>query len=290
MGRRRKRSRFFNTQFTTSWLSTTLVLVLLGTIVLFMLVARNLSNSMRENLNLTVVVDDIDEDSLKLMQKDFEGLSYVKEVEYISKMQALEEETKAMGFDPSEFIEANPFTASFEVKMKADYANPDSMRAIVKEFRQKANVADVIYQEDLTKSVNSFIKKISIVLLVIAALFTYISFALIHNTVRLTIFSRRFSINTMKLVGASWGFIRRPFLKQAMLLGVLSALLACGLLCGMVYWGGIKMPDMFSIVTWRDMGIVAAAVLVFGLLITFTCTYFSLSKYLKMSSNDLYHV
>ena len=149
---------------------------------------------------------------------------------------------------------------------------------------------DVIYQKELMNAVNNNIQKFSIILLIIAALFTYISFALINNTVRLTIFSRRFIINTMKLVGASWGFIRRPFLNQGLLLGVLSAIIADAIIIGFVYWARSFEPEINTVVNMQVMIIVGISVLVFGLLITFLCTYFSLSKYLKMNSNELYHI
>ena len=209
----KKRQSFLSTQFITAAISTTLVLVLLGTIVLFVITARNLSTFVRENINVSVLISD-EMDSLQVasMEKALKQAPYAKSVEYISKEDALREEIAAQGIDPTEFIGMNPYTASFEIKINAEHANPDSIGAAVKRLKGNSNVVDVIYSKDLIKSVNDNIRKVSIILLIIAALFTYISFALINNTVRLTIFSKRFIINTMKLVGASWGFIRRPFL------------------------------------------------------------------------------
>jgi len=291
MGRRHKKTRFFSTQFTTSCISTTLVLVLLGTIVLFVLVAQNLSSYVRENINVSVLLsDDVATEGVEQMKADFAKRPYVKSIDYISKMQALEEETEAMGVDPTEFIDYNPFTASFEIKMNAQYANNDSLTKIVREIKNSEKVVDVLYQKDLLQSVNDNIRKLSIILLIIAALFTYISFELINNTVRLTIFARRFLINTMKLVGASWNFIRRPFLKQALTLGIISALLADVLIFVALRWWAKVEPELHTVVDWKVLGIVGAAVFVFGLLITFLCTYVSLGKYLRMSSNELYHV
>lgn len=289
--KRPRSSRFFTTQFTTSCISTMLVLVLLGTIVLFVQLAHNLSAYVRENINVSVLVsDDVPADSVALMQTAFANRRYVKELQYISKQQALEEQTASMGVDPTEFIDYNPFTASFEIKMKAAYANNDSLSRIVRQLRGERGVIDVIYQKDLLQSVNDNIRKISIMLLIVAALFTYISFELINNTVRLTIFSKRFTINTMKLVGASWGFIRRPFLRQAVTLGVISAVGADALLCFGLHWWERYEPELHAVVGWPAMAVMAASVLVFGLLITTLCTYVSLSKYLRMSSNELYHV
>lgn len=291
MAKRHKKNRFFSTQFTTSCISTTLVLVLLGTIVLFVLIARNLSTYVRENINVSVLIsDDVSEDSISLMQTAFGNRRYVKDLKYISKQQALEEETEAMGVDPTEFIDYNPFTASFEIKMKAEYANNDSLNRIVRSIKNEAGVIDVLYQKDLLQSVNDNIKKVSMILLIIAVLFTYISFELINNTVRLTIFSKRFSINTMKLVGASWGFIRWPFLRQAITLGIISAVGADVVICLFLHWWQAIEPELHTVVNWQMLSVVAVAVLIFGLLITMLCTYVSLGKYLRMSSNDLYHV
>lgn len=286
-----KRHRFLNTQFVTTCLSTTLVLVLLGTIVLFVLSARNLSNYVRENINISVLInDEIDSLQIQSMKKNFETAKYVKELEYISKEQALEEECKAQGVDPSEFLGFNPYTASFEIKIKAAYATNESMETIVKKMKNTKGVVDVIYSKDLIKAINDNIKKISIILLIIAGLFTYISFALINNTVQLTIFSKRFTINTMKLVGASWNFIRKPFMLNSMFLGILSALAADALLYLGVRWFMEFEPQAYLIITWQVLAIVGASVFVFGLLITAFCTLISLNKYLKMNTNKLYYI
>lgn len=291
MSRRHKTSRVLNTQFATALISTTLVLVLLGTIVLFVLTAHNLSNYVKENINVTVLLsDDINQGEVEGLQKSLNEQPYVKSLKYISKERALHEQCIDMGTDPSEFLGYNPFTASFEIKVKSEYANNQSLNTISKQLMGTEKVMDVIYQKELMNSVNRNIRKFSIILFIIAALFTYISFALINNTVRLTIFSRRFIINTMKLVGASWGFIRRPFLKQGLLLGILSAVIADAIIIGFVYWARNFEPEINAVIDMKVMVIVGASVLVFGLLITFLCTYFSLSKYLKMSSNELYHI
>lgn len=291
MGKKNGAPGLLSTQFVTALISTTLVLVMLGTIVLFVLTARNLSSYVRENINVTILVsDDAQQKDIDALQAKLEKTPYVKSLKYISKERALLDQCNDMGTDPSEFLGFNPFTASFEIKVNADYANNESLAKIEKELKQSKEVMDVIYQKELMNSVNSNIRKFSMVLLIIAALFTYISFALINNTVRLTIFSRRFLINTMKLVGASWAFIRRPFINQSFLLGILSALFADAVILGGVYWLSTYEPEINLVIDWKVMAIVGASVLLFGLLITYLCTYFSLSKYLKMTSNELYHI
>lgn len=287
----KKRHSFLSTQFITAAISTTLVLVLLGIIVLFVITAQNLSTYVKENINVSVLIsDEMDSLQIKSMEKMLKQASYAKSVEYISKEQALVEEIQAQGIDPTEFIGVNPYTASFEVKIHADHANPDSISSAVKKLKGNPNVVDVIYSKDLIKSVNDNIRKVSIILLIIAALFTYISFALINNTVRLTIFSKRFIINTMKLVGASWNFIRRPFLTQSFTLGIASAIIADALIIGGIYWLHNFEPQITAVIDLKAIIIVSAAVFLFGIIITYFCTLFSLNKYLKMSSNELYYI
>ena len=287
----RKRHSFLSTQFITAAISTTLVLVLLGIIVLFVITAQNLSTYVKENINVSVLIsDEMDSLQIKSMEKMLKQAPYAKSVEYISKEQALVEEIQAQGIDPTEFIGVNPYTASFEVKIHADHANPDSISSAVKKLKGNPNVVDVIYSKDLIKSVNDNIRKVSIILLIIAALFTYISFALINNTVRLTIFSKRFIINTMKLVGASWNFIRRPFLTQSFTLGIASAIIADALIIGGIYWLHNFEPQITAVIDLKAIIIVSAAVFLFGIIITYFCTLFSLNKYLKMSSNELYYI
>ena len=282
---------FFNMQFITSSISTTLVLLLLGMVVFFVLSANNLSTYVRENIGISVLIsDDMKEPEALKFQKTLNEKSYVKESVYISKEQALKEQTEAMGTDPAEFLGYNPFTASIEIKLNAQYANSDSIAWIEKEILTNKKVMEVSYPQNLIDSVNRNIQKVSLFLLGLAALLTLISFALINNTIRLAIYSKRFLIHTMKLVGASWSFIRRPFLVRNVWIGVLAGIMADAILLGMAYMLVKYEPQLIEIITPNALLIVMASVFVFGLAITFLCAYISINKYLRMKASALYYI
>jgi len=268
-----------------------MVLILLGMVVFFVLSARNLSAHMKENLMVTVMLkDSLTVNDAHLFCRDLYHRPYSHNIDYISQEQAQNEQIRELGSDPSEFLGFNPFPATLEIQLKADYANSDSLKWIEKELRKDSRVSDISYMEDLMDRVNANLSRISIILLVLAVLLTFVSFSLISNTVRLSIYARRFVIHTMKLVGASWGFIRRPFLQQAMGIGVIAALLAnCALAAG-VYGLHMTQPGFLDIVTWDVLAITAGAVFVFGIVITLFCAWLAVNKFLKMSASELYKI
>ena len=282
---------FFNMQFITSSISTTLVLLLLGMVVFFVLSANNLSNYMRENITISVLVsDDMKEPEALKFQKQLNEKTYVKESAYISKAQALKEQTEAMGTDPAEFLGYNPLKASIEIKLNAQYANSDSIAWIEKDIKEHKKVMEVRYPQDLLDLVNRNIQRLSIFLLGLAALLTLISFALINNTIQLAVYSKRFLIHTMKLVGASWGFICRPFLIRNLWIGILAALMADVILVTTAYMLVKYEPQLIEIITPTTLFTVMASVLVFGVVITCMCAYISINKYLRMKASALYYI
>lgn len=282
---------YFDMQFVTSSISTTLVLLLLGLVVFFVLGAHNLSVYVKENINFSILIsDDMKESDILKLQKKLDKEPFVKATEYISKKQALREQTETMGTDPQEFLGYNPFTASIEVKLHSDYANSDSIVKIEKKIKKNTNIQEVLYQKDLIDAVNDNIRNISLMLLGLAVILTFISFALINNTIRLTIYSKRFLIHTMKLVGASWSFIRRPFLRRNFWIGVLSAVIADAVLWGAAYWLVSYEPELIRVITPDVMLLVSVSVLIFGVLITWLCALLSINKYLKMKAGTLYYI
>lgn len=278
-------------QAVTLCISTAMVLILVGMVVLSVFTAHNLSRYVKENFIVTMTLeDDMTKPEAQTLIKSLGRKQYIGHIDFISKEQAHKEQTEAMGSDPTEFIGANPFMASIELRLNGDYANSDSLRWIQKELKKYPKVSEITYQKDLMDSVNSNLQKINVVLLVLALLLTFVSFSLINNTVRLGIYARRFNIHTMKLVGASWGFIRRPFVRQSMWIGVLAAILADAVLAGAVYALYRYQPGMLTIVTWEVLLITGCTVIVFGLLLTWICTIISVNKFLKMKAGQLYKI
>ena len=282
---------------TTTWrilaiintIITTMVLILLGMVLLLTLTANVVGDSVKENLVVTVVLqEDVPtEDALKL-QKKLCAKPYVNSIEYVSKEQALKEHVESMGIDPSEFLEANPFPISMEVSMQAEYSNNDSLLWIEKELEENPLVDEVTYQKDLIENLNSNLTYASLILLGIAALLIVVSLSLIYLTVQLIVYNHRFIIHTMKLVGAKWSYIRKPFLINSFWIGLISAILADGTLLGLILWAARYDEAIMQYVTQQNMLIVGGSVLAVGLLITVVCTYVSVTQQLYTKSKRLY--
>ena len=278
-------------QVVTLCISTTMVLILLGLVVFSVLTAHNLSNYVKEHLTVTVMLGDtVSTNDAHRLCRELYHRPYAHNIDYVSKEQALKDQTEAMGSDPSEFLGMNPFVATLELQLKSDYANRDSLAWIAAELRKNPKVSDVAYQEDLMDKVNKNLQKVSLVLLVLALLLTFISYSLVSNTVRLRVYSQRFLIHTMKLVGASWGFIRRPFMYTGLTVGFVAALLAC-IVLGAGVWSLYQYePNLTSIITWQVLAVTGIAVLLFGLVITSLCSYISVNRFLRMRAHELYKI
>ncbi len=278
-------------QVVTLCISTSMVLILLGLVIFSVLMGRNLSSYVKQNLVVSVSLEqDVTNPEGLQMCKRLNARPYVNSLTYITKEQALKEATHDLGTNPSEFAGVNPFQPSIEITTKADYANNDSLQWISKELKAYPRVTDVSYQHDLIEQVNNTLGKISIGLLIVAVLLTFISFSLINNTVRLGIYARRFSIHTMKLVGASWSFIRGPFVRKAVGIGLLAAVIADGFLGGCIYAWSLHEPDLLTVLGWQELAITGGSVFLFGILITALCASISVNKFLKMKAGDLYKI
>ena len=286
---RRKSKIVWAMQTITSIISVSMVLVLMGLVVLLSLTARVVADSVRENLTVTIVLeDDAQTAEAEQVQAELADKRYISNIDYISREQALQEQIESMGIDPTDFLGVNPFSISMELKMKPEYSCNDSLQWISNELRGIKHVADVMYQKDLVESLNRNLHRASFFLLGIALLLVIISLSLINNTVRLSVFAHRFVLHTMKLVGAKWSFIRWPFLVRGFWIGVISAFIADSVIFGGIYWASTYDSSVLIYVTQQNMIVTALAVLGIGLFLTIVCTFFSVTHCLKMRGSELY--
>lgn len=289
MAKRRKRNGgAFDT--VTSCISTTLVLILLGTVVLFVTMADNFSRAVHENFTVEVLLDDsISTKELELLRSELLAKPYAKEVGYISKEEGAKEMMEMLGDRPEDFLGSSPIPAEFEVFLRSDYANTDSLDRYMPALKAQPHVKDVIYPMDLMDTLNGTIRTVSLVLLAVAILLAFVSFSLINDTVRMSVYARRFTIHTMKLVGARWSFIRRPFMARAFWIGLVAAAIADGaLLAGMLFLTRMNTNNDFEVVTPTVMWTTLGTVLACGLLLTLLCTFFSVNKHLRMTTDQIY--
>lgn len=285
----KKSGSLFNMQFMTSCISTTLVLLLLGLVVFFVLTANNLSVYVRENIAFTLVLNEnAREADILTYQKELEQKPYIKQSTYISKEQALKEQTEAMGTDPAEFLGYNPFSPSIEIKLNADYANSDSIRWIKTELAANKQVTDIDYPQELLDAVNSNIRKVSLFLLGLAGLLAFISFALINNMIRLTVYSKRFLIHTMKLVGAKPSFIRRPIVLSNMVGGVIAAVIASTLLGAALYYLVEFEAGWAELITITDVAMIFGALLLTGIVICSIAAAIAANRFIGLNYDELF--
>ena len=278
-------------QVFTLCISTSMVLILLGMVVFTVFTARNLSAYIKENLTVVMQLsEDITDSEAQQLCDNLSSKRYINSLQYISKEQALEEQKKTMGTDPTEFTGGNPYLASVEFHLNADYATNDSLKWISEELTKMPSVTDIRYPEDLVDSINKTLRKISLVLLVLAALLLVVSIVLINNTVKLGIYSRRFNIHTMKLVGASWGFIRKPFVRMGLVLGLIAGIIAIVVLGSGIFGLYRYQPDVMEVITWQVLAITGITVILAGIIITTICSWLSVNHFLKMKAGELYNI
>lgn len=275
--------------YLTLVVSISLVLFLLGVLGLVLINARGLSDYFRESLSFSVMLDeDAREADIRMLQKDLDAKPYIKETEYISKDQAAAKLKDDLGEDFVDFLGYNPLSPTIDVYLYAGYTNPDSVAKIEKYILEYPIVKEVYYQESLLYLINENVRKISIFLLVISTFLFLIALTIINNTIRLSIYSKRFIIRTMQLVGATRSFIRRPFLLRSAVHGLIAGLIAMILLLGLIY---MVEKEFFALLTFQSVNlllILAAAIITTGILITVISTFFSVNRYLSISEDKLY--
>jgi len=284
---------FSKTRLRSSYLtlvvSVSLVLFLLGILGLVLINAKGLSDYFRESLSFWVMLDDdAREADIRLLQKDLDAKTYVKSTEYVSKDEAAAKMKEELGEDFISFLGDNPLPPSIDVYLVSDYTNPDSVAKIEKYILEYPFVKEVYYQESLLYLINENVNKISVFLLVISLFLFLIALTIINNTIRLSIYSKRFIIRTMQLVGATRSFIRRPFLVQSTFHGFLAALISMILLMGLLYMIEKEFFMMFTFESTNLLILLGLAIIITGILINIVSTWFSVNRYLSISEDKLY--
>ena len=273
----------------TTIVSIAMVLFAIGLVGLILLHAARLSGYVKENLGLTVFINkNVKEAEVIQLQKQLDASEYVRSTEYISEEKAAETYQQELGEDFVKFIGYNPLHMSIEVRFKSEYAGPEYFKLLSDELRKNAIVKEVYYQESLVSAVNENIRKITLILSGFSILLLIIAVTLINNTIRLSVYSRRFLIKSMQLVGATEGFIRRPFLSLSLLHGFIASLLAIGLLVGVISVSRREIPEIVSLQSLDLFLILFIFVIAVGFIISWISTYFAVRKYLRIKSDYLY--
>ncbi len=289
MARENTYKRRLRGSYITSTISISLVLFMIGLIGLLLLNANHLSDYVKENISFNVLLKEgTREIDIIQMQKSLDIKKYVRSTEYITADKAAERLKKELGEDFIGYLGFNPLLPAIEVKMHASYANNDSIALIEKEFMNNPLVNEVVYEKSLIQAVNENIQKISIILLLFSFLLFLIAIALINNTIRLSVYSKRFLIRTMQMVGATKGFIRRPFIFKSMLQGMFSAIIAIALITLIIY---VIQNELQDIIVYFEMNLLFLLYIIIinmGMLINMIFTFFAVNKYLNIDEDKLY--
>lgn len=282
---------FFNARV-TSTISISLVLFILGVVVLMSILGTQLTRYVKENMGFSVVLKNSAPDyGVENIKKELNAAPYVRSVQFISKEDALRELELELGENPEDLLGFNPLQSSIEVKLVAEYADPDSLAWIEKNIRAyEATVADVICQKDVIQIINDNIRKAEYILLLLSVVLMIISFALISNTIRLMAYSKRFLIHTMKLVGATPGFIRRPFIVSNTIGGIVAAFIAMALLSGCAFYLVNEFENLSTLINIVTMSQVFAVVILLGIALTAVSAYFAVNRYISMDREELYYL
>lgn len=276
--------------YITSVISTSLVLFMLGILGMIILHAQKISNQVKENIGFSIYMkEEAKESEILMFQKTVDIKDFTKSTEYITKEKAAADLSKDLGEDFINFLGYNPLTAKIDVKLKAAYANNDSLSKIEKDLVKNQVVKEVYYQKSLVQVVNDNVKRISIFILSFSSLLLIIAIALINNVIKLSVYSKRFLIKTMQLVGATQSFIRRPFIIKGVLSGIYGALVSIIFLTGILYLAQDNFPEIFNIQDIDLYLIVFGTVIVLGVIFSWISTFFAVRKYLNMKTDSLYY-
>ena len=270
--------------------SITLVLLMLGLLGLVMLYANALSGYVKENVGFTIFMkDEAKEVDILQFQKFLDASDFVKSTDYVTADEAAEALQETLGEDFVGFMGYNPLKRSIDVKIKSDFANEDGIVDIQSDLLKNPLIYEIDYPVDLIRFINKNVRKAGFIILGFVVLLSLIAISLINNNIRLAVYSKRFIINSMKLVGATQGFIRRPFVYEGVTRGLLGALIANVLLAGFIYITNQNVPELFGLEDVEIVFTLFGAVLLLGLFISFLSTTFAVRKYLRLNADELYY-
>jgi cell division transport system permease protein len=276
--------------YITSIVSISLVLFMIGLLGLLLLDSKKISDYVKEHVQLTVYLqEEAKEADINSLLASFKEKPYVKSAQYISKQQALDSLKRDLGEDAVSMIESNPLPSSIDLSLNADYANPESLKAIADGVGKNKIVREVSYQRTEVDRMNENFRTVAMVILVFCGLLLVIAIALINNTIRLSLFAKRFLIKSMQLVGATKGFIRRPFVGRGLINGLYASIIACILLSGLIYLIQREMPELRQLQDWKIIGTLFIAITAFGLLLSGISTFMAVNRYLRLKLDDLFY-
>ena len=285
-----QRRSLFNMHFTTT-ISVSLVLFLIGLECVVLMSARELMRHVRENVALTIVLkENMTADEIQRMQVLMDAAPYCLENHFISREQALQEHIENLGEDPQKFLGYNPLTDAFEIRLYEKYALADSIAAIECQLRSLPYVNNVLYQQDVVKTLDHNLNEISVVLLLVALVLLVIALVLISNTIQLQVYSKRFIINTMRLVGATPWVIKWPFIRRNIVMGLEASLIACLMLALAYYYCVQRIGVMLFPLTKMHISFLVSVVLLCGVIITFLASLAATNRYIRMKTNKLYEI
>jgi len=283
-------SRKLRSSYMTSVVSTALVLFLLGLLGLLIINAKSLGDFVKENLGFSVILEEgTREADIVQIQRSFDATGFVKETNYITPEQAVEDLQEELGENFMEFLGFNPLKPSIDIKLVASYANPDSVAMIERTFLEYPQVKEVFYQESLVHVVNENVRKISLVMFVFSAFLFFISIALFNNTIRLLVYSKRFIIKTMQMVGATRPYILKPFMIKGVTNGLAGAFIASIMFLIVVYIAQRQMPELIVFTTKEVVGGLMLFIFAMGVLMAWFSTLFAVNKYLRSDQDALYY-
>jgi len=286
-----KRTHHHINMYVTTTLSITLVLILVGLELIAFLTSQRLIKQVKENVSVELILNEpIDSLELNRLYRVLDAAKFCREYQTITKEQALQEHIMYLGEDPTQFLDYNPLHSSIIVTLDENYTQSDSIAEIEKKLKNFESISRIEYPKDIVSLLDKNISYVTFGLLIIALVLLLIAIALINNTIRLTIYSKRFLIHTMKLVGATSWFIKRPIIGRGILMGIIASILTCGILYGAIWYVQTELNIILFDFTWQNFAFIAAAIVILAIIITYLASAFATNRYIRMKVNDLYNI